>query len=164
MKIDKTKLLQDIEAMKEKLALMEEELNKPDEFKHFPSIGDIYYYYFPWGRIDACYAQDNKIKPNTYKTMEEANKAYKKAVALEKVKRRIVELQGDWKPTWEDYSFWDDYSYKYIINYSYKCDRFEVDVLTRTKYPTLIPYIKSEQIAKTIMNEMENELKVIFDI
>ncbi len=39
MKTDKTKLLQDIEAMKEKLASMEEELNKPEEFRHFPSEG-----------------------------------------------------------------------------------------------------------------------------
>ncbi len=30
MKIDKNKLLQDIEEMKEKLAAMEEQLNKPD--------------------------------------------------------------------------------------------------------------------------------------
>ena len=91
MKTDKAQLIQAIEAIKAKLASMEEELNKPDEYKHFPSIGDIYYYYFPWGRIDACYAHDNEIKPNTYKTREEANKAYNKAVALEKIKRRLLE-------------------------------------------------------------------------
>ena len=45
MKIDKNKLLQDIEEMKEKLAAMEEQLNKPDEYKHFPGKGDEYYYY-----------------------------------------------------------------------------------------------------------------------
>ena len=33
----KTKLLQNIEAMKEKLASMEEELNKLEKIKHFPS-------------------------------------------------------------------------------------------------------------------------------
>lgn len=43
MKIDKTKLIQDIEVMKGKLASMEKELNKSDEFKHFPSKGDAYY-------------------------------------------------------------------------------------------------------------------------
>ena len=104
MKTDKAQLIQAIEAIKAKLAIMEEELNKPDEYKHFPSIGDIYYYYFPWGRIDACYAHDNEIKPNTYKTREEANKAYNKAVALEKIKRRLLELQGDWKPDWTECS------------------------------------------------------------
>ena len=35
MKTDKTKLLQDIEAMKEKLASMEEELNKPNDCKEY---------------------------------------------------------------------------------------------------------------------------------
>lgn len=51
MKTDKTKLLQDIEAMKEKLASMEEELNKPEIFNHFPSKGDIYYQYSAGGVI-----------------------------------------------------------------------------------------------------------------
>ena len=38
MKTDKTKLLQDIEAMKEKLASMEKELNRPEEPKF--KVGD----------------------------------------------------------------------------------------------------------------------------
>ena len=41
MKPDKTKLLQDIEAMKEKLASMEEELNKPEVFSE-PFIGSLF--------------------------------------------------------------------------------------------------------------------------
>ena len=60
MKTDKTKLLQDIEAMKEKLASMEEELNKPEEFKHFPSKGDKYYYYTSIGVIHSNTAADNE--------------------------------------------------------------------------------------------------------
>ena len=98
MKTDKTKLLQDIEAIKEKLASMEEELNKPEVFKHFPSKGDNYFHYYPCGLINACYAYDDMIRPYTYKTREEAQKAYNKAIAIEKIKRRILELQGDWKP------------------------------------------------------------------
>ena len=42
MNIDRTKLMEDIEALKEKLASMEKELNKPDEYKHFPIKGDEY--------------------------------------------------------------------------------------------------------------------------
>src|SRR5574344_1629117 len=100
MKTDKNKLLQDIEAIKAKLAAMEQELNKPEVFKHFPSKGDEYYYYTSIGVIHSNTAADDSIRPYTYKTKEEANKAYNKAIALEKIKRRILELQGNWKPDW----------------------------------------------------------------
>ena len=39
MKTDKKQLMQAIEAIKAKLDVMEEQLNKPDEYKHFPSKG-----------------------------------------------------------------------------------------------------------------------------
>ena len=84
MKTDKTKLLQDIKAMKEKLASMEEELNEPDEFKHFPSKGEVYYFYTSSkGAICSNTASDNNLKVNTYRTEKEAEKAYDKAVATE---------------------------------------------------------------------------------
>lgn len=158
MKTDKTKLLQDIEAMKEKLASMEEELNKPEEFKHFPSTNDKYYYYTSIGDVWDNTAPDNDLRVNIYKTKEEAKKAYNKAVAIEKVKRRILELQGDWKP-----NFNDTFS-KHIIAYNYYKGHFEYDECKRINHLTLIPYIKTSKIAITIINEMEDELKLIFDI
>lgn len=158
MKTDKTKLLQDIEAMKEKLASMEEELNKPEEFKHFPSTNDKYYYYTSIGDVWDNTAPDNDLRVNIYKTKEEAKKAYNKAVAIEKVKRRILELQGDWKP-----NFNDTFS-KHIIAYNYYKGHFEYDEWKRINHLTLIPYIKTSKIAITIINEMEDELKLIFDI
>ena len=158
MKTDKTQLIQAIEAIKAKLAIMEEELNKPDEYKHFPSIGDIYYYYFPWGRIDACYAHDNEIKPNTYKTREEADNAYNKAVAIEKIKRRIVELQGEWEPNWTD----DEV--KYYIQYDHCIKNFIPIYWLDSQQATAFSYMKSEEIALTIIKEMEDKLNLIFDI
>ena len=101
MKTDKTKLLKDIEAMKEKLASMEEELNKPEIFKHFPSKDEYYYFYTSTGIVDCITASGNDLKVNTYKTREEAEKAYNKAVAIEKIKRRILELHGDWPPVFD---------------------------------------------------------------
>lgn len=76
---------------------MEEELNKPEESTHFPRTGDNYVYCFPNGAIDTCYALDDRIKPNAYKTREEAREAYDKSIAIEKIKRRIIELQDDWE-------------------------------------------------------------------
>ena len=161
MKIDKNKLLQDIEEMKAKLAAMEEQLNKPDEYKHFPSEGEIYYYYTPMGTVCSNTVTNDDVedlKVNVFKTRDEANKAYKKAVALEKVKRKIVELQGDWR------SNFDDDCSKLVIFYNYNNIRFECSTHTKVKFPLLIPYIKTSEIAKTIINEMEDELKLIFDI
>ena len=158
MKTDKAKLLKDIEAMKEKLASMEEELNKPEVFKHFPSTNDEYYYYTSIGDVWSNTAPDNDLRVNIYKTKEEAKKAYNKAVAIEKIKRRILELQGDLKP-----DFSDTFS-KYTIYYTHTNNRFNYGIYTTLKYPLLIPYMKSEQIAELIIYELEDELKLIFDI
>ena len=159
MKIDRTKLMEDIEALKEKLASMEKELNKPEVFKHFPSKDDKYYFYTPMGKVACNIAATNVILTNAYKSEEEAYKAYNKAVALEKVKRRIVELQGDWKPDWSD-----SIERKVYIHYDYKTKYFRNSVWKSVKYLSIIPYIKSVQIADLIIYEMKDELKVIFDI
>ena len=159
MKTDKTKLLQDIEAMKEKLAEMEEHLNKPEVFKHFPSKYDRYYYYTSSGAICSNEASSDNLKVNSYKTKKEAEKAYNKAVALEKVKRRIIELQGDWKPNWTD-----DDEEKHFIQYDHYKRSFLPTFVYTTKQDTTILYMKREQIAKLIIYELEDELKLIFDI
>ena len=158
MKRDKAQLIQAIEAIKEKIAQMEEELNKPEGFKHFPVKNDKYYYYSSIGYIDSNIADTDAFRVNVFKSRDEAEKAYKKAVALEKVKRRIAELQGDWR------SNFDDDCSKLVIFYNYNNIRFECSTHTKVKFPLLIPYIKTSEIAKTIINEMEDELKLIFDI
>ena len=158
MKIDKNKLLKDIEAIKAKLAVMEEQLNKPDEYKHFPSKGDEYYYYISTGTLYSNTASDDELRVNAYKTEKEADKAYNKEVAIEKIKRRLLELQGDWR------SNFDDDCSKLVIFYNYNNIRFECSTHTKVKFPLLIPYIKTSEIAKTIINEMEDELNLIFEI
>ena len=158
MKTDKAQLVQAIEAIKKKIASIEEELNKPDEFKHFPNIDDVYYYTLTTGAIYSNIASNDALKINVYKTREEAQNAYNKDVALEKVKRRLLELQGDWR------SNFDDDSSKLVIFYNYNNIRFECSTHTKVKFPLLIPYIKTSEIALAIINEMEDELNVIFDI
>ena len=160
MKTDKTKLLQDIEAMKEKLASMEEELNKPEVFKHFPSKGEVYYFYTSSkGTICSNEASSDDLKVNTYKTREEAEKAYNKAVAIEKIKRRILELQGEWKPDWTN-----EIAEKYYIQYDHHRKQFMASHWFSMQQYTSIPYMKSKDITQTIIKEMEDELKLIFDI
>lgn len=158
MKRDKKQLMQAIEAMKAKLAAMEEELNKPDEYKHFPSNGDEYYYYTSIGTLCSNTA-DYKLRVNVYRTEKEADNAYNKAVALEKIKRRLLELQGDWKPDFNDDSG------KYTICYHYIVNSFASEEWQSFKhYCVLIPYMKNRETALTIINEFHEELKLIFDI
>ena len=159
MKIDKNKLLQDIEEMKEKLAAMEEQLNKPDEYKHFPSNGDDYYYYTSVGTLCSNTAGDDELRVNVYRTEKEADNAYNKAVALEKVKRRLLELQGDWKPDWSECA-----EEKLTIQYDHNKSIF-IPVCWFTKQTdSLIPFMENEETALTIINEFHEELKLIFDI
>ena len=159
MKTDKTKLLQDIEAMKEKLASMEEELNKPEEIKHFPSVGDTYYLYNSIGTIISNHTSIDDLRVNVFKSREEAEKAYNKDVAIEKIKRIILELQGDWKPDWTN-----EIAEKYYIQYDHYKRQFVFTNWFRMQQDTEIPYMKNKDIALTIIKEMENELKLIFDI
>ena len=152
----KTKLLQNIEAMKEKLASMEEELNKLEKIKHFPSEGEIYYYYTSTGSIRHDKAFNDDILVNAYKSYNEAEEAYNKAVAVEKIKRRIIELQGDWKPNWLD-----DGEAKFCIMHNHIRKLFIMDCWHITEHYQLLPYMENKTIAATIMNEMEDELKLI---
>lgn len=158
MKRDKAQLIQAIEAIKAKLAVMEEELNKPDEYKHFPSKGDEYYYCTSTGTVCNNTAESDDLKVNVFKTRNEAQKAYNKAVAIEKIKIRLLELQGDWEP-----NFNSDSS-KHIIFYNYNNIRFEGTTHSKVKFTLLIPYIKTSEIARTIINEFHEELKLIFEI
>ena len=155
MKIDKNKLLQDIKEMKEKLAAMEEQLNKPDEYRHFPGNGDEYYYYTSAGTLCSNTAADYKLRVNVYRTEKEANKEYNKAVAVEKIKRRLLELQGDWK---------DDKEVKFCIQYDHYERMFMPDCWFITQPDTTIPFMKDKITALTIIKEMEDELKLIFEI
>lgn len=160
MNIDRTKLMEDIEALKEKLASMGKELNNPETFKHFPSKGDNYYFYTSSkGVICSNIATSDDLRVNVFKSKEEADNAYNKAVALEKVKRRLLELQGDWKPDWGN----GDEEKVYISYYHYE-GVFEPGVVYFSQSFKVYPYMKSTEIALTIIKEMKDELKLIFDI
>lgn len=159
MKTDKKQLMQAIEAIKAKLAAMEEQLNKPDEYKHFPSKGDEYYYYTSTGTVCNDTASNDDLKVNVFKTRNEAQKAYNKAVAIEKIKRRLLELQGDWKPDFNDAS-----QRKCTIRHNDENNSFTYDGWYRVKHCVLIQYMKSEEITNIIINEFHEELKLIFEI
>ena len=159
MKRDKKQLMQAIEAIKAKLAVMEEQLNKPDEYKHFPSNGDDYYYYTSVGTLCSNTAADYELRVNAYRTEKEADNAYNKAVAIEKVKRRLLELQGDWKPDWSECA-----EEKLTIQYDHNKSIFIPVCWFTAQTDSLIPFMENDETALTIINEFNEELKLIFDI
>lgn len=159
MKTDKAQLIEAIEAIKKKIASIEEQLKKPDKYKHFPSKGDEYYYYTSTGNVCNNTAGEDDLKVNVFKTRNEAQKAYNKAVAIEKIKRRLLELQGDWKPDFNDAS-----QRKCTIRHNDENNSFTHDGWYRVKHCVLIPYMKSEEITNIIINEFHKELKLIFEI
>lgn len=159
MKRDRAQLIQAIEAIKAKLAQMEEELNKHDEFKHFPSKGDEYYYYTSIGTLCSNTAGDDELRVSAYKTEEDAQKAYNKAVATEKIKRKILKLQGDWEPDWK---YGEEA--KVHINYHHYSDMFMPEETHYTQNLVDFPYMKDKDVANTIINEFNNELKLVFEI
>lgn len=156
---DKTKLIQDINDIKKKLSSMEKELSINYIYKHFPSEGDEYYVLCSDGATLKLIADSDELLVNTYKTKQEAHRAYDKSVALEKVKRKLIELQGEWKPNWTNSS----QCKAFILYDNYDCN-FKSEIMYCNQYDFSIPYMKSLSIAETIINEMQSELKVIFDV
>ena len=99
------------------------------------------------------------MRVNVFKSWDEAQEAYNKAVALEKIKRRLLELQGDWKPDWGNGD-----EPKVCISYLHGTSIFQIGVFYAGHISIELPYIKSTKIAETIIKELKDELKLIFDI
>lgn len=120
---------------------------------------DEYYYYTSIGTVCSNTAGDYELRVNVYRTENEAQKAYNKAVAIEKIKRRLLELQGDWKPDFNDAS-----QRKCTIRHNDENNSFTYAGWYIVKHCVLIPYMKSEEITNIIINEFHEELKLIFKI
>jgi hypothetical protein len=63
------------------------------------------------------------------------------------------------EPNWKDVD-----EVKLDICYYHHSDIFEANEVWLTQCFKEIPYIKNQDIVQTIIDEMENELKLIFDI
>ena len=157
--MNKQQLIQEIKDMRNKLASMEKELNKHEEHIQFPRTGDNYFFYLPDGSIEDCYATNDKIKPNAYKTKEKAKEAYNKAIAVEKVNKRILELQGEWVPDWKDTN-----EPKLYIVFDNGRNKFSITGWYTSKHCCPMNVIKNRSFAEQIITEMCIELKIIFDI
>ena len=96
-------------------------------------------------------------------TEEEAKKERDKSLAIVRVNDRIDELNEGWEPTWERNSKEDKLMIVYHHYDAWDCLKgFDCVIASFSEHPTVIKYIKSEKKAKQIIEEMEEDLKLIF--
>lgn len=151
--MNKEQLQQDIEAIKSKLASMEQQLKDCDKPKMFPQVGEVIYAFDSYGDILIGYAKDKKYV-NVYRTEKEAEKARDIAFAKQRLKYAIEVANEGWTPDWKD----DNYKYCFTL-YS---GTIYIDHFLGYKHQPTYMYMKSKQIAEHILKEHEADIKLIF--
>lgn len=96
---------------------------------------------------------------NYFKIEKEAIKERDKRLAIVRVNDAILSLNEWWKPDWKD-----GYEEKYSIIYECKYDGFSIANNSYSQRDLSISYMKSEEVAKQIIKEHQEDLKLIFDI
>jgi len=101
----------------------------------------------------------NRFNRGNYFLSKEAAQAHENhTLAVFKVNDRIDQLNKGWKMAWNtDKAF-------YAIYYSHDISRFEAYPFNVNQFSLLIKSASSKAIALQIIDEMEAELKVIFNI
>ena len=92
---------------------------------------------------------------NYFQTEQEAIKERDKRLAIVRVNDRIMELNEWWKPDWEKYNF------KYTVYYDNNEYTFSCESYCYSSSSFAIYYMKSEEVAKQIIKEHKEDLKLI---
>jgi pyridoxine 5'-phosphate synthase PdxJ len=153
--MDKEKLQQDIDAMREKLAEMEAKLQeKKKEKKYFiPELGDDYWTLNSWGapileEHVGAFSDIHKIAVGRcYKTPEEA----KKADAKQKAYVRIVRALRDHEE--------ESLDCKCFIYFDHRTSSYNVSGLVIFGNKDLV---STKDACKWVIDNMEDDLKVYF--
>lgn len=96
---------------------------------------------------------------NYYQTEAEAEKATARQRAISTVRMAILEANEGWVPDWGD-----GCQEKLWVFYDYRPKRFIFTYNWLVVSNSVLPYIKTEQIAQDIINTYEKELKLIWGI
>ena len=157
-----------IKELEKQIAKLKAELEEKTEFR--VNKGDDYYYIRQYGGIGR-HKEDNKHTDNYlyeignyFKTEEEAETMAKKLKAIAKVSRAILIANGDWKPDWSNDSS------KYYVYYYYAADSWikgsgSLGIYNTFKHEIkmILPYMKTKKIAEQIMEDYEEELRIILE-
>lgn len=105
-----------------------------------------------------CFSDFRYSMANYYKTEKEAQKAVDLQLAIVRVNDRIMELNKGWEPKWNNTQD------NYFIDYIFSRNRFGTNHSSYFWVPTVLSYIKSEELASQIISECEDDLKIIFGV
>lgn len=153
--MNKEQLQQDIEAIKVKLASMEQQLQECGKLNMFPQEGDKYWTYFGDGSIEWMTARKFNYC-NAYRTKEEAERARDIAFAKQRLKSAIEVANKGWVPNWNCSSI------KYTFFYETNNNTLSITYYTFTKHQPNWMYMKSKEIAECILKEYKADIKLIF--
>ena len=129
------------------------------------AIWDTYWFIRACGDISGPSWQNDYIDNdrrklgNFFLTKEEARKESERRRVIGKVNKKIDELNDGWEPDWEDYD-----QTKYSICYCSDNKKFRETCTYSRKDSMHLNYFKSQDIAEQIIDEMKDELKIIFDV
>lgn len=158
-----TTTVEQLEAQMLELQKQIEEFKKPKPYKRWRAEkGRIYYAIISdWNITDFIElnykTDDYKYNIwNYYKTKKEAENVIDLQLAIVRVNDRIKEL-NEW---WEHNNEWDRYYIYYRVN------NYDVDYISTYWYirPYILNLCKTREIAKQIINEMKDDLDIIFNL
>ena len=142
-----------------------EEYDIKHPVNHYPKAGTLVYFVSAFGTTDefqwdnSNYARETYDSNNVFHTREEAEQYIKREKAIRKVTDRIKELNDGWYPDW------DDGEIKYYFNsYNHSTNSMFVDYYVYTQAYPNSHYMKSEEIAKQIRNEMFDDIKLMLGV
>jgi hypothetical protein len=101
---------------------------------------------------DGCYALGNY-----HHTKQEAEAKRNYEIALTKVRRAIKERNGDWKIDWKASNF----QKKFFLHFDNVKNKYYISDTYDIGYTTPFPYMKSEEIAQSIIKDFKPELDII---
>ena len=154
--MNKEQLQIQIEEMKNKLAEMELELNKPEVTINYwqPKYRDKYYFVNHYGGISEGVRNINGSLNRVFKTREEAERYAEYVKAEETLRRVIAEANEgivlDWKNFKEN---------KFEVHLNAKTSELVVECMSIAKTLPSFMYIKSRQIAEKLIEEYEQEFR-----
>lgn len=129
------------------------ELENGDNYCYIDFYGEVLSADF---RLEAY--QDLLEKGNIFTSLDSAYDKLDKIKATEKVKKRIYELNDGWTPNWNDAE-----EYKYHIC-SYDNETITYNIVYYTKVLDNCFYLKSYELVKQLIDELEKELKIMLEV
>lgn len=149
------------EQQKEILALAEEikkrdegELNLGDKYWHIGDDGDVFCLYW----FDSELSKERQAIGNFFKTKGEAEKAINWLKALASV-RTYIKKNMPFEADWEDYS-----QEKWGIAYNHNAVEFFSAGNDDYQFNPLNLYVKSQEDANKLIEDMEKELLIIYGV